>query len=127
MDNLTLGDAPMKTLIAIMLSAILMLPVVSFSADAGTPASTPAPTSSTDKAGGGMMGMSVDQRVQMHQDMIKAHQDAIDCLKASTDPKECGKNFKTAMEQVRTKYFPNAKMFDMKKHCMMDNGMMDNK
>jgi hypothetical protein len=73
----------------------------------------------------GMMGMTVDQRVQMHQDMIKVHQDAIDCLKASTDPKDCAKNFKTGMEQVRATYFPNAKV-DWKKHCMMDNGMMEN-
>ena len=102
----------MKKQISIMLAALLMVPVISMAADTGTMGP------GNGKVGRMMGDMSVDQRIQMHTDMIKLHQDAIDCLKAGTKPMECGKNFKMGMEQLRTKYFPNAKK------GMMDRSMM---
>lgn len=68
-----------------------------------------------------MSAMSVDQRIAMHEDAIKMHQDAVDCLKSDKPKLDCAKNFKMSMEAMHKKYFPNRDMHNLK-HCMMDMG-----
>lgn len=106
----------MKKSIALLISitAILLFPFSSFAADqysnTDQSASSTTKREKVEQMRGKMGKMSVDQRIAMHEEMIKIHQAAIDCLKSNTAPMECMKNFKNSMQDVHKKYWPNVKM-----------------
>lgn len=100
----------MKKFIAIAVSAltIVALPLASFGDD----------TSNKMNKMSKMSKLTVDQRIQMHEDAIKLNQDAVDCLKSNKPEMECAKNFKMGMQDMHKKYWPNSK--GKMKHCMME-------